>query len=141
MAIGAEPAREQLPAPSVEDGDFLRLGVEEEFHVVDLAPARARRAGAHDLLERLPDRHVLRRAAAQRGGEQHAGLHGASTRCATALVASAAAARRDRRGPASLGVVGGGHRAAGRPAPARRHPDRRATSGCSTTTSCSSASS
>ena len=54
MAIGAEPAREQLPAPAVEDGDFVRLGVEEEFHVVDL-PSRELVAQAPTILEGLPD--------------------------------------------------------------------------------------
>ncbi len=53
MAIGAEPAREQLPAPAVADGDFLRLGVEEEFHVVDLA-SRELVAQAPTILEGLP---------------------------------------------------------------------------------------
>ena len=54
MAIGAEPTPRQLPAPTVQDGDFLRLGVEEEFHVVDL-PSRELVAQAPTILEGLPD--------------------------------------------------------------------------------------
>ena len=103
MATGAEPAREQLPAPAVADGDFLRLGVEEEFHVVDLA-SRELVAQAPTSPRGSARRDLLRRAPAQRGGDQLAGLHGprrapcGSRRSRPAAAVEAAAGRARRRG-------------------------------------------
>jgi glutamate---cysteine ligase / carboxylate-amine ligase len=54
MAIGADQAPGPLPgAPRPEEGDFIRLGVEEEFHVVDLATRELVAQGPR-ILEQLP---------------------------------------------------------------------------------------
>ena len=107
MAIGAEPAREQLPAPSVGDGDFLRLGVEEEFHVVDLA-SRELVAQAPEILEQLRRIDLLRRAAPQRGGEQHRRSATTLDRAARGARRVPAAARRRPPRARGLGVVAAG---------------------------------
>jgi carboxylate-amine ligase len=53
MVIGAEPTPGPLPASPAPAGEFVRLGVEEEFHVVDLA-SRELVAQAPAILEQLP---------------------------------------------------------------------------------------
>src|SRR3954467_14158316 len=64
MVIGPEPTPGPVPASPAPAGEFVRLGVEEEFHVVDLA-SRELVAQAPATLERVPAgalREELRRS-------------------------------------------------------------------------------
>ena len=119
-------------------GDLVNLGVEEEFHVVDLHTRElVPRAG--ELLDRLPADSFT--------AELHRSVVETNTAvCRTldeirAELTAAAPAGRPGRRPGRAGHRGGRYGAAARRRRPERHPHLPLPSGCSTSTSCSPASS
>ena len=107
------------------------LGVEEEFHVVDLHTRRARRPRGRRLLDQLAGDEFsaeLQRCVVE---TQHPGLRAPSTSCARHLRRAAQDAAIAVAGPLGSGHRRGRHGAAGRPERRCRSRRPRATSGCS----------
>ena len=115
------PSITVVPSPAGDLARTERIGVEEEFHVVDLATARAGAARPR-AARPATGGHVHRRAAALGGGEQHAGRQ-PPRRPPHEPAHAAGGAGVARRRPRTR-RRGGGHRPAGQPVPARPHRQR-----------------